>query len=45
MANRRSLSKSCRFSGFGALSGISGAMTIEIRNGEHFYTLVYDLPE
>jgi hypothetical protein len=32
-------------SGTGELSGIAGAMTIEIRGGKHFYALSFTLPE
>jgi uncharacterized protein DUF3224 len=31
-------------SGTGDLTGISGSMTIDITNGEHYYTLEYALP-
>lgn len=31
-------------SGTGALSGITGALTIEIKDGKHFYDLAYTLP-
>jgi hypothetical protein len=32
-------------SGTGQLAGITGAMTIRIENGKHFYDFVYTLPE
>lgn len=32
-------------SGTGGLSGISGSMSIEIEDGQHFYELEYDLPD
>lgn len=31
--------------GTGALTGISGSMSIDIRDGAHFYTLDYSLPD
>ena len=31
-------------SGTGALSGIGGSLSIDIRDGQHYYTLDYELP-